>query len=205
MRDRRSRNSEPAKPRHSQQRFVGTVRVQPTTAPAKLPVMDVLLTVGSTVTGIILFVVLLGMVFQQGEANEVPLKAPPDDLRKPLPQREIKLGEYSFINSVPSQRDSSGDLEDRVRMIEFDASAVVRGKMNEVMLMEDYLRDRKHRLREAIDIAVRSANDSSFDEPDCKPVRELIRGQINDMLGDDILQEVHFSHFRSFVTKKTFD
>jgi len=167
----------------------------------RIPLTELAVTIGTTGIGITLFALLVAMVFGRAGADAAADHRVHAELRDPIEKNEIPLGSFSFYQDVPREGAGPSEAPENVRVIEFDVAAIVRGNAEKVLRLESYLFERQHSIREAIDIGVRRSTGTDWSDPTCPEVREAIRTEVNEVLGTEAVEEIHFSSLRTFQVR----
>jgi len=124
---------------------------------------------------------------------------------------ELALGKYQVVRSFSTVR--SGQYKttgrsgkgDSIQIVEIDARVVLNTfNKREIVRFHGTLKHHKYRLRQLFDETIRQATHETLTEPDLSTLRGMIRNGINTMIGTRLVEEILFTHFRSFRLPKSY-
>ena len=107
---------------------------------------------------------------------------------------EVELGEFSAtLKAKPTLRSKGGQGSS---LVEFEATAIVKGSPRQVVNAEDTVLTRQHQVRQLIDMAARKATDDELSDPMLTAVRKRLRKKLNKLFGEGFIHEIVFANFR---------
>jgi hypothetical protein len=162
-------------------------------------VVEVVILVGAVATAIFAIGLVMNL-FKGGTEHESPLLDDPAEhaaIIAAAENGEYSLGSFEFTMSgrISVAQEAA---DDRVQVVEFDAVAVI----DRTPGRWRWLRRYNERIREAIAAATRSTSAEDLNEADVHSLRERMRSHLNSLLGEGVIREVLFSHFRNFALAK---
>lgn len=161
---------------------------------SRLHVVEAVMTI--CVIGMSFVVIALMLARFTGTADEKPRRQLAQLPADNMTAGEVRLGEFTFM-FLPRTRFASGMTSERLHVLQFDASALIRDR-DETSQVEDVFEKYRNRVRATIDAVTRGATDDELRDPELDSVRRRIRTRVNTLLGDEVIDEVVFSDFRYY-------
>jgi len=124
-------------------------------------------------------------------ANSIPGDA---ETQQPV---EVYVGEFTSTQGSASAAARHPDGEG-VQVVEFEVFAVMQGTYESAVRLQQHLKQFHYRVRETMNIAVRSASEQELADPDARSLRENIRKRLNHMLDKPLFEEVVFTDYQVY-------
>lgn len=110
---------------------------------------------------------------------------------------KLHIGAFEYMLGGGGSGPADGQ-EGRVHIVDFAASAAIRGTSKDVFAAEDKLREHQHRVRGIVGEVTRSMTKAELVDPSLSRFRARLRTKLNGVLGGNVIQDIFFSSFRSF-------
>ncbi len=143
------------------------------------------------IIGLFSFGMLLLLLVNKNIKKSADVKPQPIAPQEKPDVLEIPLGEFE---SMKNSRIKPGYIS----VIEYETTLSMEGSMLGLMQKERVILSRKNRLRSIVEVVVNNASPQELNEPDLKTIRVSILEDINNVLGEDAVNEVLFPHFVTF-------
>jgi len=124
---------------------------------------------------------------------------------------ELALGKFQVVRSSSTLQSGQNKTTgrsgkgDSIRIVEIDARVVLNTfDKREIVRFHGTLKHHKYRLRQLFDETIRQATHENLIEPDLSTLRGMIRNGINTMIGTKLVEEILFTHFRSYRLPKSY-
>jgi hypothetical protein len=158
--------------------------------------IEVVMTIG--VVGMSFVLVALMILRLAGDGKQAAVKPEPKKEKPvdPILHPEIELGSFK-ITTTSLQRMAVGNADERIHILQFDASVMVQNGPQTQRVEKAFSRYEK-RLQATVDSVTRNASQDELDDPNLDSLRGKIRKNVNRLLGGNVVDDVVVSDFRNY-------